>query len=124
MPESVFALPVSVEQIAAAIKQMSSRDRKRLLSLVPDLRTNPTRGPSVRTLEAARASVGKLKSEVQEAMNHQVLPADAPFFGELTLAQYHALSDRDKAEIWDKSTELDIMQMEEKEVGQDALPVG
>ncbi len=46
------------------------------------------------------------------------------FLGELTLAQYHALSDKDKAEIRDKWVVQDIMQMEEKEVGQDALPFG
>ncbi len=36
MPESVFALPVSVEQIAAAIRQMSLRDWKSLLELNPE----------------------------------------------------------------------------------------
>ncbi len=124
MSESVFALPVSVEQIAAAIRQMTVRDRERLLKLVPDLRKTPTREPSERTLEQAQASVGKLRSEVQEALNHQVLAADAPFLGELTLAQYHVLSDEEKARLWNKWADQDIMQIEAREVGQDALPVG
>ena len=38
MAESVFALPVSVEQVAAVIKQMSQADQRHLLELVPNLR--------------------------------------------------------------------------------------
>jgi len=36
--ESSLALSVTVEQIAAVIRQMSSADRQRLLDLVPELR--------------------------------------------------------------------------------------
>ena len=38
MAELVFALPVSVEQIAVVIKQLDLADQKRLLELVPTLR--------------------------------------------------------------------------------------
>ncbi len=108
MHESVFALPVCVEQIAAAIRQMTVRDRERLLGLVPDLREKPIRESSVSTLEHSQTSVGKLRSEVQDALNHQVLAPDAPFLGELTLAQYHALSHDGKAELWGKKGEKGV----------------
>ncbi len=36
--EARFALPVSIEQVAVVIKQMSRSDRERLLDLIPELR--------------------------------------------------------------------------------------
>jgi len=37
MTKSVLALPVTIEQIATAIKQMSPAERQRLFELVPEL---------------------------------------------------------------------------------------
>ena len=50
MAELVFALPVSVEQIAVVIKQMNWDDQKRLLELVPTLQQAASQ-PRVRTVE-------------------------------------------------------------------------
>ena len=47
MSQAVFALPVSVEQLATAIRQMSAADRQRLLILVPELRQEATQLPLV-----------------------------------------------------------------------------
>ena len=51
---SIFALPVSVEQVATVIKQMSPADRQRLLALVPELQRAVKEEPA-RTVEEARA---------------------------------------------------------------------
>jgi hypothetical protein len=52
------------------------------------------------------------------------LAPDEPFLGNLTLDQYHALPDEEKAQLWDKWGDLDLMDLEEQEVAPDALPAG
>jgi predicted RNase H-like HicB family nuclease len=87
-------LPVSVEQLAIAIHQMSSADRKRLLDLVPELREAVTNLP--RTLKEASAAVEYARAAVQQegmmltdyirvAMRkaaYEILP-DSTFYGEI-----------------------------------------
>jgi hypothetical protein len=122
MSGTVVALPVSVEQIASAIRQMAEDDRERLFDLVPDLR-QVTVQPSTRTVGQAQASVARLRAEVLAAMEKPLSP-DEPFLGNLTLDQYHALPDEEKAHLWDKWADLDLMDLEEQEVAPDALPAG
>ena len=45
MSQSVFALPISIEQLATVIRHMTPVDRQRLLDLVPELRQEATRFP-------------------------------------------------------------------------------
>jgi hypothetical protein len=122
MPGTVFALPVSVEQIASAIKQMDQGDRERLFDLVPDLRQVAFQ-PVARTRGQAQASVARLRAEVLAAVEKPLSP-DEPFLGNLTLGQYHALPDEEKAHLWDGWADLDLMDLEEREVAPDALPAG
>jgi hypothetical protein len=101
MSATIFALPVSVEQIAAVIKQMSSEDQKRLLELVPSLKEAAAH-PPVRTAAQIGANLERLRTEVLALVNHQPLSPDEPFLGELTLAQYDALPDEEKAQLWEQ----------------------
>lgn len=87
MSSSIFALPVSVEQIAAAIKQMSPTDWQRLLDLVPELRQAAIQAPS-RTADEALAVVEQVRMETMQALGSQSLPPSLPFLGNLTLEQY------------------------------------
>ncbi len=119
----VFALPVSVEQIAAAIKQMDREGQRRLLDLVPDLRRIAIQSFS-RTEEQAQATVAHLREEVLAALDDQPLSPDEPFLRGLTLGQYHALSEREKTRLWDEWTTTDLMQLDEREVNPDALLAG
>jgi hypothetical protein len=119
---SVFALPVSVEQIATAIRQMDVRDRERLLDLVPELCPAASKQAG-RTVRQARASVARLREEVVAAVATPLAP-DEPFLGDLTLAQYHALSEDEKERLWDEWAGLDLIDLEEQEVRGDALPAG
>ena len=120
MSETVIALPVSVEQIASAIRQMDQDDRERLFDLVPDLRQVAIQ-PSARTVGQAQASAARLRAEVLAATREPLAP-DEPFLGNLTLDQYHALPHEEKARLWDKWADLDLMDLEEQEVVPDALP--
>ena len=63
MTTSMPTLPVSVEQLAIAIRQMSLTDRRRLLDLAPEL-CEATAPPQ--TLKEATASV-EYRSAVQQA---------------------------------------------------------
>jgi len=121
MAELVFALPVSVEQIAVVIKQMNLDDQKRLVELVPTLQQAISQ-PRVRAAEQTRNNISRLQAEVLAAIDNQPLSADEPFFGSLTLKQYHALPEQKKAELWDEWGVDNLMELEEQEVGIDALP--
>ncbi len=123
MSELVFALPVSVEQVAVVIKQMSLDDQKRLLELVPSLR-QVAHQPSVRTAEQTQENIARLQAQVLAAINNQPLSGEEPFLGDLTLKQYHALPDKEKAKLWDQEAEDNLMELEEQEVAWDALSAG
>ena len=119
----IFALPVSVEQIAAAIKQMDQEGQRRLLDLVPDLRRIAIQSFS-RTREQAQVTVARLQKEVLAALDDQPLSPDEPFLNGLTLGQYHALSEKERTRLWEEWTTIDLMQLDEREVNPDALPTG
>lgn len=125
MSETTLTLPVtaSVEQIATLIRQMSQADRKRLLSLVPDLHRAASPPASPRTEEQARTSVEKLRKKILTALNNQPLSSDEPFGENLTLGQYNSLPDKEKASLWDQwEDDTDLTELNEKEVRSDALP--
>jgi len=121
MSELVFALPVSVEQIAVVIKQMNLDDQKRLVELVPTLQQAATQ-PRVRTVEQTRNNISRLQAEVLAARDNQTLSTDEPFLGNLTLRQYHALPEQKKAKLWDEWGVDNLMELEEQKVAIDALP--
>ena len=120
MAEIIFALPVSVEQIAVVIKQMDLNDQRRLLELVPTLKQAASQLP-VRTEEQTRNNISRLQAEVLAALDNHPLSADEPFLGGLTLKQYHALPEEKKATLWDEWGVDNLMELEEQEVAVDAL---
>ena len=121
MSQTVFALPVSVEQLATAIRQMSPADRQRLLTLVPELRQEATQLPP-RTLDEARAAVERVQAEVLQALGGQLLSTDEPFLGDLTLGQYLDLPDEERARLWETWADVDMHELEERDVRPDAAP--
>ena len=78
----MITLPVSVEQLAAAIRHMSPADRRRLLDLVPELRQAATQLPP-RTLDEARAAVERVRAEVVQACAGPGVPPQGLFAGAL-----------------------------------------
>lgn len=121
MQNATLALPVSVEQIADVINQMSDGEQQRLLTLTPQLRHVAVSTP-VRTKAQIDASVAALQVEVLALLNQQPLSGETPFLGGLTLTEYHALPDGDKARLWDEVAGSDLLDLDEKEVAPDALP--
>ncbi len=124
MTERILTLPVSIEQIAAMIRQMNQTDQKRLLSLVPELQRAASQSHGPRAEEQARAGTEILRKKVLESLNGQPLSSDEPFAGNMTLGQYNSLSDKDKSGLWDQWEDTDLTESEEKEVRSDALSAG
>lgn len=120
---SIFALPVSVEQVATVIKQMSAADRQRLLTLVPELQRAAQEEPA-RTVEEARAAVEQVRTEVLQVLGGKPLSPEEPFLDDLTLGQYLELSDETRARLWDEWAEVDLEELEELDVRADAVPAG
>ena len=122
MAQTVYSLPVSVEQIAAVIKQMSTAERQRLFELVPEVPFQLL-GGKPRTQEEIETSINALRPEFKQALaGAQPLTADTPFLGGLTLGQYLDLSDTERARLWDAGAQSEWDEADEREVGPDALP--
>lgn len=121
MTTSALSLPVSIEQIATAVKQMSKAEQQQLLNLVPELRQLTT-VPPVRTMAQMKASVQQLQAEIFAAINQQPLAPTSPFLGELTLEQFLDLPEAEKARLWEEWAEEELMELTEQEVAPNALP--
>jgi hypothetical protein len=119
MAGSVLALPISIEQLAAVIRQMNAADRQRLLALAPELRQDALQLPP-HTTDTARAAVERVRAEVLQALQGQLLSPDEPFLEELTLSAYLALPDAERARLWAAWTEVALDRVEEKDVRPDA----
>jgi hypothetical protein len=121
MTTSVFALPISVEQLATVIRHMTPADRQRLLDLVPELRQEAIRVPP-RTPDEAQAAIERVREKVIQALAGQLLAPDEPFVGDLTLGQYLNLPDEARARLWEAWADGDLHQLEERDVRPDAVP--
>jgi hypothetical protein len=121
MARSILALPISIEQLAAVIRQMNAADRQRLLALAPELRQDALQLPP-HTSDPAREAVECLRAEVLQAIQGQRLSPDESFLEGLTLGAYLALPDAERARLWAAWTEVDLDYPEEKDVRPDAAP--
>jgi len=121
MSTSVFALPISIEQLATVIRHMTPADRQRLLDLVPELRLEAAQ-VSPRTLDGARAAIERVREKVTQALAGQLLAPDEPFVGELTLGQYLNLPDEVRARLWEAWANGDLYTLEERDARPDAIP--
>ena len=122
MAKSVLALPISIEPLAAVIRQMNAADRQRLLALAPELRQDALQLPP-HTPDKAQEAVERLQAEILQALQGQRLSPDEPFLEGLTLGAYLALPDAERARLWAAWTEVDLDHIEEKDVQPDAAPV-
>ena len=120
MPVAVARRPMTLEQVANAVKELTLSQQRQLIDLVPNLRWVAQK-PAVRTAEEIEASVVAVRAELMSALNYQPVSRDAPFLGGLTLGEYLALPDAEQARIWDEAEEIDWDDLEEVEVSPDAL---
>jgi hypothetical protein len=121
MTTSVFALPISIEQLVTVIRHMTPADRQRLLDLVPELRQEATRVPP-RTPDEAQAAIERVREKVIQALAGQPLAPDEPFVGDLTLGQYLNLPDKERARLWEAWADGDSLNLEERDVRPEAVP--
>ena len=121
MTTSVFALPISIEQLATVIRNMTPADRQRLLDLVPELHQEATR-VAPRILDEAQAAIERVRDKVTQALAGQLLLPDEPFVEQLTLGQYLNLPDEARARLWEAWADGDLHQLEERDVRPDAVP--
>jgi len=119
--EARLALPVSIEQIAVVIKQMSRSDRERLLDLVPELRQVAPHAVR-RQPDQGLTVVEHMRGEVGRALRGQLLSLSEPFLGDLTLGQYLALPDDERSRLWDAWAEIKTEELEELDVHPETMP--
>ncbi|MEM7131265.1 MAG: hypothetical protein AAF702_33420 [Chloroflexota bacterium] len=120
MTEIAIPLPVSVEQIAAAVEMMSPVDLDRLLKLAPRLGERAT--SISQQIEQKNEPIDRVQAWVMEALDQKPLSSDAPFFDGLTLGEFLALSDDDQSALWNKWQGTELYDMDEVEVEEDAVP--
>ncbi|MCL4262806.1 MAG: hypothetical protein KJ069_06305 [Anaerolineae bacterium] len=120
MSSAIVALPVTVEQIAQAIRQMNVAERMRLLELVPELQEKVG---DERDEEEARISLVELQTEVNQLFAGKKLAIGDPFIGDLSLHDYLSLPEEERQSLWEKLADdnawLDTIK--EKDVRPDAL---
>ena len=114
MRANIFTLPVSLEQVAVLIKRMGPQDQQRLLAMVPELATEAIK--QKKFLEEADQTVEQLKQDLLTELSGQPLSSAEPFIDEFTLEQYLELSEAERAELWDKWSEVALEDIEEKAV--------
>lgn len=119
--ETLFSLPVSLEQIGSVIRRMSRQEQRRLLDLAPDLRKAALQ-VSNRTESQARETVLRLQDEIRAELRGELLSPEEPFLGNMTLGEYLALPEEEKQTLWESWGDTDLMELDEREVGLDALP--
>ena len=121
MSRAIWPMPVSVEQIAVVVRQMSPHERRRLVELAPELRK--VLAPA-RTRSQARESARVLREEMLEELGGELLRADEAFLGGLTLEEYWGLPDEERARLWTGWAEEDWDTIEEVDVSLNTMPAG
>ncbi len=120
MSQTVIPLPVSLEQIAVAVKQMSRSDQYRLLDLVPDLRQRAST-PAAQQLVEWPPELDDLRAQVMAALGNRPLTPDEPFMNGLTIGEYLALSNEEEDTLWEQLADVDLLDIDEVEVMPDAV---
>ena len=100
MQRAIVPMPVTIEQ-AAVVRNMSRKERQRLLELVPELRETPN--PSLSPQAAKdQALVEQLRRETLAALDGRFLIPDEPFLDAMTLGAYLDLPDAERTRLWDR----------------------
>jgi len=121
MQSAMVPMPVTIEQVAVVVRNMSRKDRQRLLELVPELRETPSTPLSVQVAKD-QAPVEQLRREILAALDGQLLGPDEPFLDEMTIGDYLAMSDAERERLWNRWEQDDAASWEEVDVRAGALP--
>ena len=121
MSNAIVSMPVSIEQIAAVLRNIGREERRRLLDLVPEFREELREQPG-RTVSQAQKSAEVMRQMLITGLGDEFLSNEAPFLGDLTLREYQALPDEARALLWDRWAEPPALPWTEIDVRSDALP--
>jgi len=94
-----------------------------LLDLVPELREELREQPG-RTVSQAQESAEAMRQMLITGLGDEFLSNEEPFLGDLTLREYLALPDEERALLWDQWAENSALSWTERDVRADALPAG
>ncbi len=75
----------------------------------------------MRTEAQVRETVLRLKQEILADLGGELLSPGELFLGHMTLGEYLALSDEEKDTLWKTWVDIDLMELDEREVGPDVL---
>jgi hypothetical protein len=117
MSSAIVPMPVTIEQVAAVIRNMTRKDRQRLLELVPELQEIAYAPAAVQ----GDASIEQLREEIAVALGTQPLAADDLFVEGLTVGEYLDLSDSERADIWNRWLPNETESWKEVDVHANAL---
>ena len=123
MRHTIVSMPVAIEQIAAVLRNISRAERRRLLDLVPELRDELREQPG-RTVSQAQESAEAMRQALIHDLGKEFLSNEAAFLGDLTLGEYLALPDEERALLWKRWAETPALPWTEIDVRTDALPAG
>jgi len=123
MRYTIVSMPVAIEQIAAVLRKISREERRRLLDLVPELRDELREQPG-RTVSQAQESAEAMRQALIHDLGKEFLSNEAAFLGDLTLGEYLALPDEERALLWKRWAETPALPWTEIDVRTDALPAG
>ena len=121
MQRAIVPMPVTIEQVAAVVRNMSRKERQRLLELVPELRETPNSSLSPQAAKD-QALVEQLRREILTALDGRFLIPDEPFLDAMTLGAYLDLPDAERTRLWDRWEQDGAVSWEEVDVRADALP--
>ena len=121
MQSAIVPMPVTIEQVAAVVRNISRKERQRLLELVPELRETPNTPASLQAAQD-QAPVEQLRQEILAALDGRFLAPDEPFLDAMTLGDYLDLPDAERTRLWDRWERDRVVSWEEVDVRADALP--
>lgn len=100
MADMTIPVPLTLEQIAFAIRQMGKRERSKLLELFIEQDAEVAISP--RQQQKIEHSLSVLKQEVDQALNGQTIKDESILFDGLTLKRYLELTDGEQQQLLDQ----------------------
>ncbi|NOX63372.1 MAG: hypothetical protein GXP42_15720 [Chloroflexi bacterium] len=96
MNATVVSLPITLEQIAEAVRRLSPKDRQRLFEMVFEAEKTE---PATSILDVDDA-VKAVQDRLKESLDKWPLSPEEPFVDGLSLGEYLDLPDEERERLW------------------------
>lgn len=114
MKQKTTRISSRVVQVARLIRGLRPEEREQLKMLVPELREEPEGEVLPVNLSELREYVAGELAQIGET--YQPLQPEDVFLGGLTVEEYFALPEEERARIWDEAHVTEIDEFEERDV--------